>query len=284
LPANPIHSESDSIIKKSKAKIFLWAILWAIFPPVLIFVLLASIVKPAIKGREPNGVNYILWILGLILLATIFYLPFGSISTISQALRNPSIARMMLLADAIGTMVSIFLIGLTFRKKKIPNPYVPITKFEVDKTIIVLWFLSLLPLLSLFSPKSVFLNLNEMTHPLLAAFISSYKNASYFSFLVGFLSIGIFGPILEEIIFRGLLLERSHEIERSKGMRYFLDFVVCLFFALLHLPVSFIAPLILAAAFIYVRRRSGSLLPSIFMHVSWNSSILMAMIVVNQNI
>jgi membrane protease YdiL (CAAX protease family) len=281
LSAAPTHSESDNIIRKRKAKIFLWVILWAIFPPFLIFILLTSIVKPAIKGREPDGVNYILWILGLILLATIFYLPVGSFSTISQALRNPSIARMMLLADAISTIVSIFLIGITFRRKRIPNPYVPITKFEVDKTIIILWFLSLLPLLSLFYPKSMFLNLNETAHPLLVAFISSFKNASYFSFLVGFLSIGIFGPILEEIIFRGLLLERSHEIERSKAMRYFLDFVVCFFFALLHLPISFIVPLILSAVFIYVRRRSGSLLPSILMHASWNSSILMAMIGAN---
>jgi membrane protease YdiL (CAAX protease family) len=95
--------------------------------------------------------------------------------------------------------------------------------------------------------------------------------------VVGFLSIGISGPIVEEIIFRGLLLEKSHEIQRSKSMRYFLDFVVCLFFALLHIPISFIAPLILAATFIYVRRRTGSLLPSIFMHASWNSSILIAM-------
>jgi membrane protease YdiL (CAAX protease family) len=81
-----------------------------------------------------------------------------------------------------------------------------------------------------------------------------------------------------------MLLEDSHEKKRSKGMRFVLDSVVCLFFALLHLPVSFIAPLILAVAFIYVRRRTGSLLPSIFMHASWNSSILIAMLVDRQYI
>ncbi len=138
--------------------------------------------------------------------------------------------------------------------------------------------------MSLFSPKAIFLNQNDMTHPLFAAFMSLLKSESCFFLVIGFLSIGIFGPILEEIIFRGLLLEKSHEIGRSKVMRCFLDSVVCLFFALLHFPISFVSPLILAAAFIYVRRRSGSLWPSIFMHASWNSSILIAMLVAHQNI
>ena len=42
LPA-AIQGESDDIIRKRKKKILLWGILWAVFPPVLLFVLLAAI-------------------------------------------------------------------------------------------------------------------------------------------------------------------------------------------------------------------------------------------------
>ena len=71
-------------------------------------------------------------------------------------------------------------------------------------------------------------------------------------------SLGFFGPVLEEIIFRGMLLEDCTKKREVKAV-IFLDFVACLFFALLHVPVSFVVPLILAVAFIYVRRRSASL-------------------------
>ena len=102
----------------------------------------------------------------------------------------------------------------------------------------------------------------------------SLKSGSLASIILGFLSIGILGPVIEEFIFRGLLLEESHEGQRKKWMRFLLDDLVCLFFAALHIPVSFFAPLLLAAAFIYIRRRTKSLVPSIFMHIAWNTSML----------
>jgi membrane protease YdiL (CAAX protease family) len=280
LATYPAHGDSDNLVKKRRAKIFFWAVLWAIFPPVLIFGLLIAILKPAIRGREPDGINYILWIFGLMFLATMFYLPFGSINSISEALQDPELCRALLLSDAIATFISIFLIILTFRKRKIPNPYMPVNKFKIDKPIVILWFLSLLPLLRLFLPKSISHNSDNITHPLIIAFTSSLQTGSYYSLVIGFLTFGFFGPVLEELIFRGLLLEQSHEKERRKVVRYLLDFAVCLFFAVLHLPVSFIVPLILAVAFLYVRRRSNSLLPSIVMHASWNTSILITILMV----
>ena len=267
-------------MKKRKAKIFFWAILWAIFPPVLIVGLLIAILKPAIRGREPDGVSYIVWLLGLMFLATIFYLPFGSIDTISEALQKPEVCQALLVSDAIATTISIFLIILTFRKRKIPNPYIPVNKFKVDKPIVILWFLSLSPLLRLLLAKSISHNPDDIVHPLIIAFTSSLQSGSYYSLVIGFLSFGLLGPVLEELIFRGLLLEQSHQKERRKVVRYLLDFAVCLFFAVLHLPVSFIVPLILAVAFLYVRRRSKSLLPSIVMHAAWNTSILITILMI----
>lgn len=259
-------------------KIFLWAILWAIIPPLIIIPLLMAIVRPAIKGRAPSGINYVLWVLGLIILAAIFQLPFGSFDTIAAALKKPETCRAILFADGLATMLSIVLIGLTFRTK-IPNAFVPFKKFRIDKQIVILWLLSLLPLLLLLASKSPFQNQGNIVHPLFAALASSLKGGSYFAVLTGILTVGLFGPVLEEMIFRGMLLEDSHEKERSKGMRYFLDFFVCFFFALLHVPISFVVPFVLAIAFIYVRRRSGSLWPSILMHATWNSSILVVLLV-----
>ena len=195
----------------------------AIFPPVLIFVMLAAVIRPAIKGREPSGINYILWILSLILMAAIFQLPFGSFSTISDALKKPEVCRAILFTDWLATIISILLIVLTFRSN-LTTPYVPMKKFKIDTQLIFFWLLSLLPLLLLLSSKSPFLNPDNLVHPLFAALSSSLKSGAYFAVLIGSLSLGFFGPVLEEIIFRGMLLEDSHEKKRSKGMRYFLDF------------------------------------------------------------
>src|ERR1700690_2159045 len=119
--ANPIGVESNSVIKRNKKKIYLWAILWAIFPPVVIFILLVAILRPAIRGKEPNGINYIFWILGLIFWGAILELPLGSISTISEALGKPDVCRTLLFADGFVTIFSLLIIVLTFRKKKLPH-------------------------------------------------------------------------------------------------------------------------------------------------------------------
>jgi len=271
-------SDSPSNAKHSTRNINFWAILWAIFPPILIFALFWAIIRPAIKGKEPNGVFYILWILGLICLGSILQLPFGSIDSVAQALTEPDVCRAILIVDGFATVICILLIVFTFRKN-IPNTYIPIKEFKIDRTVAILWLLSLLPLLNLISDKPFFSNPNDIVHPVLAAFAVSLKNGSILPTTIGFLSVGLFSPVLEEIIFRGLLLESSHEEKRSKDMQYALDILVCVFFAILHLPISFFVPLIIAAALIYVRRHTGSLLPCICMHASWNCSILIAILV-----
>ena len=144
-PLHPADDGTDDLMKKRKRKIYLWAILWAIFPPVLIFVMLAAVIRPAIKGREPSGINYILWILSLILMAAIFQLPFGSFSTISDALKKPEVCRAILFTDWLATIISILLIVLTFRSN-LTTPYVPMKKFKIDTQLIFFWLLSLLPL------------------------------------------------------------------------------------------------------------------------------------------
>jgi membrane protease YdiL (CAAX protease family) len=264
----------DNTGKTRRLKIYLWAILWAVSPPVFLAFLLYSVLKPAIRGKEPNGIGYVLWVLGLILLSSIFMLPFGSMETISEALQSPGICRSMLSVDIFVSIATVVLILLTFRKKGIPNTFVPIRRFTVDKKISLLWLSSLLPLTALLLPTSGVLDPKEIIHPLMIAFVNSLKTGAYGAVLMGFISFVILAPILKEIIFRGLLVEESHHQTRKKAVRYLLDLLVCVFFATLHLPVAFLIPFMLAAAFIYVRRRTGSVLPSMIMHASWNFCVL----------
>ena len=282
-PATQVEDEKevareDETSRPRRWKVFLWATLWAIFPPVIIFCFLYYVVKPAIRGKEPNGVGYVLWVLGLILVGTVFIMPFGSMSQVFAALQSPVICRSILTTDVIASLVTIGLIVLTFRKKGIPNPYVPIRRFQFDSTVLLLWLLSLLPLVTLLLPPSTVADLKRIGHPLMIAFVNSFRAGLYGSALVGFVSVVIVAPILEEIVFRGLLVEKSHDLRRRKTVRRLLDLLVCLFFAALHLPVAFVTPFLLAAAFIYVRRRTGSLVPSMVMHASWNYSVLVAVI------
>jgi membrane protease YdiL (CAAX protease family) len=264
-------SSSKNEFKKRNFRI--WAILWAIFPPIIIFALFWAALRPTIRGKVPDGISYILWILGLICLSDILQLPFGSIETIAEAFRQPEVCKSILIANGFATIVCIFLIVCTFRNK-FPTPYLPIKKFYVDKKLFILWLLSFLPLLNLLSDKPFFTDPNDIVHPLLASFAISINKGSYYAATIGFITVGFLGPFLEEIIFRGLLLETSHEEKRSKYTRLSLDILSCTFFAVLHLPVSFFVPFTIAAALIYVRRHTGSLLPCIGMHATWNCSIL----------
>lgn len=266
----------------SKRTLYLSAVLWAICPPSLIVFILIWVIKPAIKGRQPSGISYVLWVLGLMVSGEFLKLPFGSIETISQALKDLTLSKLTLYGDATVSIASILLIIFTFRKIGIPNPYIPLNSFKIDKTIIVLWLLSFLPLLRIFVSKSISANSGDAFHPLLIAFVSCLRNRVNFPIVIGFISIGLLGPIFEEMVFRGLLLEESHEKERRKWVRISLDLMVCLFFGVLHLPVSFVIPFILALATIYVRRRSKSLVPPMVMHVSWNSSILFTILILGR--
>ena len=264
---------------RSRLKIIFLPILWALFPPALFLVLTYSIIKPAIKGVVPNHADYILWIVGLIAWSLVLNLPSGSISSIADALKHQKLCELALLLDLLLTTGSIILIFLALRKQSWPNPFIPLKKFKLDKTISLLLLLCFMPFFLYLFPEAIPSDPSDEKHPLIIAFSVSLRNSSYFYIIIGFLSIGLLGPILEEFIFRGLLLEETHDQNRKKWVRYLLDAFVCLFFAVLHIPVSFFIPLVAAIAFIYVRRRSKSLLPSIFMHIAWNTNLLIILLI-----
>lgn len=259
-------------------RVLLWGVVWATVPFAFPIFLLYSVLKPAVRGREPDGFAYVLWVIGLVFFNSIGMAPFGLVTTISGAMQSPSFRLFVLTTDIVASVATILLIALTFRKRGIPNSFIPFRRFQINKRVILLWVLSFLPLASLLLPVSSQLDPREIIHPLILTFIASLKAASYGSVALGFVSFVLLAPILEEVIFRGLLVEESHERRRRKVNRYFLDFLVCLLFATLHTPIAFVMPFLLAVGFIYVRRHTGSLVPSMVMHASWNMSVLVSVV------
>ena len=150
----------------SKRKIFLWAVLWAVFPPTLIIAFIYSIIKPAIKGEEPSRLNYVIWVFGLIFWGDLLSLPFGSVSNIADALKDPEFSRITLSLDLAISIGSIFLIVSALRKRGLPNPFIPLRKFKLDKTVLILFILSFFPLLLLLLPEINLKDTKEIIHPL----------------------------------------------------------------------------------------------------------------------
>lgn len=225
-----------------RSKIIILALFWGFFPPAIFLVLTYSIIKPAIKGVVPTSTDYILWILGLLLFSTGLNFPLGLISTIADALKNQAFCGLVLFFQLFLTTGGLGLIILVFRNQDWPNSFIPLRPFRLDKTITLILLLSFMPLVLFFIPETCLSDSGEKIHPLVIAFTASLKNRDFLCIFAGFLTIGFLGPIFEEIIFRGLLLEEAHDQLRKKWVRYTLDASVCLFFAVLHLPISFLFP------------------------------------------
>lgn len=263
--------------KASKRSIVLWAVLYAVLPPILIIPLIKNVVGPAITGSVPTGARYGFWILSLIFWGALLELPLGRISAVSDSLRDVKFAQHLLAMDTLFSFITIWLIVLAFRRDAHRSDYLAFGRFSPKPRLWILGLLSLLPLLLIVSPTIERGGVSdEVSHPLVIAYVVSIKNGSLLGIVLGFLSVGFFGPVLEEMIFRGLLLEPSHDLKRGNWRRRLLDLAVCLLFALAHLPVSFVFPFIFSAVMIYARRSSGSLLPSTLMHIVWNSSVLIS--------
>ena len=93
------------------------------------------------------------------------------------------------------------------------------------------------------------------------------NNNNYFAFILLFLTTSLLAPFFEEIIFRGVLLPIL-----SRDFGVVLGILISAFiFALAHLSISEIPPLlILGIGLGITRASSGSLLSSVFMHSLWN--------------
>jgi membrane protease YdiL (CAAX protease family) len=87
----------------------------------------------------------------------------------------------------------------------------------------------------------------------------------------GYVSIAVVTPITEELLFRGLIQPKLEQTLRPSEALI----VQAVLFSAAHLsPVILATHFAMGLAFGWVRRRSGSLLPSILLHGAWNAWVI----------
>ena len=90
-------------------------------------------------------------------------------------------------------------------------------------------------------------------------------------FISVFLLIAVFTPIVEELLFRGLVLDLLSE-NYGKWISILVSSVI---FGFLHIhPVSIFNAFCGGMIYGYIRIRTGSLWPSIILHALWNGHLI----------
>jgi membrane protease YdiL (CAAX protease family) len=88
---------------------------------------------------------------------------------------------------------------------------------------------------------------------------------------VGYVSIALVTPISEELLFRGLIQPKLEQVLRPVEALV----VQAVLFSAAHLsPVILATHFVMGLAFGWVRRRTGSLFPSMVLHGAWNAWVI----------
>jgi membrane protease YdiL (CAAX protease family) len=276
-----VQSEIDSALQSNadrqpvemSAKTWIWLILGAICPPLLVVLLIVAILRPAIRKKIPGEPAVYFWIFCLLISDAIFLLPVGRLEGASYLFDQLGAAKTILALDAASSIFSAIVIFIVDHQTSIK-------RFKPNIYVYSGFLISLLPMLSLFVKANDLgsFKTHEITPPLMRCFLTAVKAGSLSGVTIGIISVAIVGPLLEELIFRNLLLKTRLSNSPDKNIRLLYDGGVCLLFGLLHYPISFVVPALLSALWIKVRRSTGSLLPSLLMHGVWNLSICITLI------
>jgi membrane protease YdiL (CAAX protease family) len=104
------------------------------------------------------------------------------------------------------------------------------------------------------------------------------------SYAIGAFAIGV-APVIEELVFRGLLFAI---FERAVGLRFAIVATAVLF-AGLHVPEYWHAwnhvlmILVVGVVFSLARGKSGTLTPSILLHIGYNASMMTSLFFTTQH-
>ncbi len=100
--------------------------------------------------------------------------------------------------------------------------------------------------------------------------LSSFAESDAFPLLKTLLYVAVFVPIIEELLFRGFVLDLASEAY-SPWAAIFISSVI---FGLIHVnPYGILNAFFGGLIYGYVRMRTNSLFPSIFLHSMWNAHI-----------
>lgn len=249
-----------------------WGVLWAVLPPTLLIPILYYGLKPFWKRQIPSGPMLYVFCLGVASISTfyIFATPILSIFDVSVA----DAARLILPIAFILEVILILLIIQLFKKFPDWQAYLPLKKIHWSPKMIFVIFLSASPLAVFLAPTESVRSINGIspTHPLLVVMDHAYLYSNWLAYFFGFLALAVSGPIIEELIFRGIALYGSQS-QTSKLARYLIYFVVSIVFGLAHFPVSFVFPVLFSFFLIWLRNSSQSLWPCIISHMLWNASV-----------
>ena len=102
--------------------------------------------------------------------------------------------------------------------------------------------------------------------------VASINVSKYFSLVTTLILLAVAVPIIEELLFRGLILDSLSESYGSWAS----IFISSVIFAILHIhPLSILNAFWGGMIYGYVRMRTNSLWPSIFLHSMWNGHIVL---------
>ena len=107
------------------------------------------------------------------------------------------------------------------------------------------------------------------SEPILSV-LGSFIESDAFPLLKTLLYVAVFVPIIEELLFRGFVLDLALESYGSWPS----IFISAVIFGIVHLnPIGVLNAFLLGLIYGYVRIRTNSLFPSIFLHSMWNAHI-----------
>lgn len=89
---------------------------------------------------------------------------------------------------------------------------------------------------------------------------------------LGYIAVALIGPIVEEIVFRGAILNALLKWDKLQGKHWWAIIISACLFALIHFnPAQTPHALLMGVLFGWIVYRTGSILPTIMMHVINNS-------------
>ncbi len=235
-----------------------------------------------------KGVSvYVKWQIGDIVRVVILIFFWGYlISVFSQLLFQPFLAnlcpnlKMAINACLVDFLLLFFVCYFVFKKykQKFVSLGISLKTFSKKIKLGIVSYIAIVPvlvaMLAFLSNLATRLNYQPPAHPLIDI-IFTEKSVPFLIFL--FLLGGIIGPIVEEIFFRGF----AYPAIKNKTGAMFATIITATFFAALHQNLfAFLPIFFLGAVLAYVYEKSGSLIPSVTIHILHNSLMISGILLV----